>query len=242
MKPALQPIVGGWDSLDTESEEPDSLITMASRLALEFDQRNFPGTTVPQINCDNENHEIQDVMSSIINNEDIMFIVVAAPEDNDIATFALTSSCQKIIDWANVPVLIVPDGAAVKNPEKIAFLANLDDRDATYINSLLNITQDFSADIMVSNINNEGYDQQHREQKLINSLHYNVDYGKAYYRSISDERMINGWKWLRENKKCDMLAITQQSHQSLKRFFSLANTPAATHHLTIPLMILPATA
>jgi len=239
MKRALQAVINGGDSWDTESEEPDGLITMGLWLTNDFGQHNFPGTPVPPINY-NENREIADVMSSIMNSDEVILIVVAPPEGQDVATFALSGSCQKIIDWAGVPVLIVPANTAIKNPEKVAFAPSLDDCDTAYINSLLNIVGNFTPDVMVSCINNEGDDRQDREKQLMNTFHEASDYGKLYYRRVTDERAVHQWNWLRDNKKCDMLTIVQQPPQSLRDFFKLANTPIAAYHLTIPLMVLPA--
>jgi len=239
VKPVFQPVLVGGDNWDYDGGEPDGLITMGAELTTYFEQHNFPGTVIPQINYD-RNHEIADVMSSIMNKDDILCIVMAPPDGHDVTSFALSSNCQKIIDWANVPVLIVPANTAIRNPEKVAFAPNLDGYDNTYINSLLNVVGSFAPDVMVSCINNEGDDRQDKERKLMKSFHDDTDYGKLYYRRIADERVVREWNWLRENKKCDMLAIVQQPLQSLKHFFKLANTHMATYHLAIPLMVLPA--
>jgi hypothetical protein len=238
-KHPLQPVISGGENWETGFEETDSLLEMGSKLAREFEQRNFPGTLMPQINCDIENQGISDAMSTIMGNDDVGLIIVGLPEDTDMATFVLSSNCQKIIDWAYVPVLIVPGNTPLKNPEKVAFLANFDDNDTTHINALLNIVRNFSADIMASNINAEVVDLEAKEKQLLASFHDDVDYGKIYYRNNTESKQTREWNWLKAHKKCDMLTIIKQSRQSLKHFFNRANTPGAIYHLTIPLMILP---
>jgi len=238
-KPVLQRAWQENGDWELQNENTNSLIIFGARLEAELMQKSLPGTSLPYIAYDTENQEIVDVMTSIVNNDDIMLIVTAPLPDQDMATFMTSDNCRKIVDWASVPVLVVPETASIRNPEKIAFAANLADNDTDYLNALVNLVDPFASEIMVTSLNAPGYEHHKSENTLKKNIHDLVDYGRIYYRNISDSKSMQGWKWLKENKKCDMLAMVKQPQQTLKTFFTIGNTREITHHLIIPLLIFP---
>lgn len=221
-------------------EMEQRLVLFTSELGTELKERSFPGASLPEIAYDGNNWEMADVMAAIVNNPGIELVVMPLPDGADIATFVMSDECRNIIDSIKVPVLIVPAATDVRNPEKIAFSANLDGKDTGHINSLIQVLGRFNAEIMVTCVNGDRENMEMEEKALRGNIYANVDYGQVYYRSLTDERALTGWKWLRENKKCDMLAMVQQSSTSLKQFFDLGKTGPATYHINIPILISPA--
>lgn len=227
---------GEWE---LQNENTNSLVMFGTRLEAELIQKSLPGASLPNIDYDMENQEIVDVMTSIIDKDDIVLIVTAPRAEQDMATFMTSDNCRKIVDWAAVPVLIVPETTGIRNPEKIAFAANLAENDTDYLNALVNLMKPFASEIMVTSLNAAGYEHYKSEKSLMINIHNLIDYGRIYYRNISDSNSIQGWKWLKENKKCDILAMVKQPRQTLKTFFNIGNTTEITYHLTIPLLIFP---
>jgi len=244
-KKQLQPQLA-WAEADFEEEknltQRNNLEAFCTELENELKLNSFPGAYLPEISYEYCDTEIVDVMTSVIDNKSIAFIVIATQSEDDIGTFMMRENCQKIIDWSTVPVLIVPENTAIHNPEKIAFAANLDANDTDYINMLTAITQQFSPEIMVTHINMDSSQNEYEtaENLLIKNICYKVNYGRIYYRSTSTNNIKNGWEWLNKNKKCDLLAMVQQPKFVLKEFFKIASTSQLTYHLTIPILVFPA--
>jgi hypothetical protein len=170
-------------------------------------------------------------------------LIVTAPHDSqDMATYVLSDHCQQIMHWAPVPVMIVPDATLVRNPEKIAFVTNLGEQDTNYLNVLANLVEQFSPEIMVSHLT-ENYSLEDTftilEKKFLAGIYKKVDYGRVYYRRIIVGGQEKTWKWLNDNKKCDWLVISHKPQRALKEFFNLGRTPQTTHHITIPIIVLP---
>jgi nucleotide-binding universal stress UspA family protein len=227
---------------DLRPEINDQLEAFSARLKSKLIERSFPGSPLPEITYDRENQEIVDVMTSIVNNNDIILIVTAPPDSQDIASYMLSDHCRQIMHWAAVPVMIVPDATLIRNPEKIVFTANLGEHDTDHINVLANLVEQFSPEIMVSHLN-ENYSLEDTftplEKKLLANIYKNVNYGRVYYRRIIVGGQEKGWKWLNDNKKCDLLVISHQQPRALKEFFNLGRNPQTTHHITIPIIVLP---
>jgi len=204
--------------------------------------RSFPDSVLPEITYDQHNQEIVDVMTSVVNSNDIMLIVTAPPAGQDMATYMLSEHCRQIMQWATVPVIVVPDATAIRNPEKIAITANLDEQDIDYINALINLVEQFPVEIMVSHLTQNHFLESKftpSENNLVACIRKKIAYGRIYYKRIIVGAQEKGWKWLNDNKKCDLLVIRGQSQSALKEFFNLGRTPATTHHITIPVIVLP---
>ena len=240
-KPVLTSGYPDDEAQDLRSEINDQLEAFSARLKSQLIERCSPHSFLPEIKYDQDNQEIVDVMTSIVNNDDVILIVTAPPDSQDMAAYMLSDHCQQIMHWAPVPVMIVPGTTIIRNPEKIAITINLGELDTDYINVLANLVAQFSPEIMVSHLTENhslGDTFTHLEKKFLASIHKRVNYGRVYYRRIIVGGQ-KGWKWLNDNKKCDVLAISHQQQKVLNEFFNLGRTPEVSHHITIPVIVLP---
>src|SRR5476651_2168973 len=76
-KPVLQRAWQENGEWEPQNENANSLVMFGTRLEAELVQKSLPGTNLPDIAYDTENQEIVDVMTSIIDNNDIVLIVTA---------------------------------------------------------------------------------------------------------------------------------------------------------------------
>jgi len=212
------------------------------KLEQQLRENSFPGTALPELTCGNEGTELVDIMTALISKDDVILIITNPAYQKDISSYMLSAHCMQIMDWATVPVMIVPETTLIRNPEKIAIIANLGEQDTDYINVLGNLVEQFSSEIMVSHLTgNHSLDGTFTpsENKLLANIYKKVDYGRVYYRRIIIGGQEKGWRWLNNNKKCDLIAVSHQPQNALKEFFNLGCTPEITHHLTIPVIVLP---
>ena len=233
----------------SDNDEQDLMVNindraeaLCDRLERQIIEKSFPGSPLPEITYDEGNGEVVDVMTSVVNNDSIILIVIAPRNGQDMATCMLSDHCRQVTHWATVPVMIVPGTTPIRNPEKIAITASLDEHDTDYVTALANLAEQFSPEIMVAHLTETISPESSftiAEKKLMANLYKMVDYGRVYYRRINVGGREKGWKWLNANKKCDMLVIRHQPQSALKEFFGLGHTPQVTHHITIPIVVLP---
>ncbi len=239
---AVSSVYAGDDEHEVRPENRDALSLLAGKLTNRSKEMSFPGATLPEITFDKSGgHEIVDAMTSLINNDDIVLIVTSPGLNDSIEAFIQGDDCRKIVDWSNVPVLVVPDSASIRNPEKIAFVSEFEGSDTRYIDALLNLTGKFSPEIMVAHLE-EGCNPtslQIAEKALLASIYNKVDYGRIYCRCIPFAKQAC-WQWLKDNKRSDILVMVQQSQQKLKEFFKRGQGSQVTYHITIPVLIFPA--
>ncbi|MGN8068861.1 universal stress protein [Mucilaginibacter sp. 22184] len=238
--PANQQLVtaGGLPYLMDFSNE---LADFTLRMELDLQNRSFPGAFLPEVTFNNEGPEIVDIMTAIMKNGEINMIVTFPSRADDLATYILSDVCTRVIDWAAVPVLVIPESTAIKNFEKIAFVSQLHEEDINSIAELAGLMEGFAAELMIAHLNEDPSDicVQKAEEKLTRDLYQKLNYGGFYFRSIPDTRVRKDWSWLNANKKTDLLAVVQQPGEQMARFFKRGQHSQVTYHITTPVIILP---
>ena len=217
------------------------LADFAIKAELEMAERYFPGSYLPEITVDSGSSELEDVMTDIAHNSEIAMIVTAPTGNADLATFMLSDTCNRIIDWAAVPVMVIPHCAAVRNFEKIAFATTLHEEDINSIAELGALMEAFTAELMVVHLNEDPDNLLIRdaEQKLNRDLYKKLNCGGVYFRSVADNKPNKDWNWLSANKKTELLALMQHPREQMTKFFTRGQNLHATHHITIPVIVLP---
>ncbi|NNU33124.1 universal stress protein [Mucilaginibacter sp. S1162] len=226
-------------------QEPEAdehlLIDHARRMSHDLAKRSFTGSYLPEIRTYGKSTEIVDIMTEIMHNEEICLIVTAPVNGMDPATYLTGDICNRIIDWATVPVLVVPDTAPLRNFEKIAFASQLHEEDINAIEELGSLLESFAAELMVAHLNRNPSDQHIRgaEEELNRELYRKLNCGGVYFRSIPDVISQKNWEWLKANKHTDLLAVMQQSREQMAALFKRGQNREVTYHLNLPVMILP---
>jgi len=78
-----------------------------------------------------------------------------------------------------------------------------------------------------------------KEAQLNRDLYQQLNSGGVYFRSIPDLDREKNWNWLKANKNAEMLAVVQQPREQMNKFFLRGQNESVTHHLTLPVLILP---
>jgi hypothetical protein len=219
----------------------NALADFTLRMEMDLKNGSFPGACLPEVAFSDEGPEVVDVMTAIMKNSEIGMIVTFPFGNDDLATYMLSDACNRIIDWATVPVLVVPESAAIKNFEKIAFASQLHEEDLNSIAELGGLMESFGAELMIAHLNENPSDTsiQEAEKQLKRDLYQKLNCGGVYFRSIPDNSAQKDWDWLKANKKTDLLAVVQQPREQMARFFKRGRSSQATYHITIPVIILP---
>ncbi len=234
-----QLVIAGTPESNTELGE--ELADFGNRMIMELAARTFPGSYLPEVELDRDNSEIVDVMTAIMQDEDINLVITTPGANTDMVNYLLSDDCTRIIDWATVPVMIVPENAALRNLEKITFASQLHEEDINSIAALGLMLENFAAELMVAHLNGDPSNTtiQAAEQKLNRDLYKKLHCCGVYFRSIADTDDHKNWDWLKANKKTDLLAIVQQPREQMARFLNRGHNKNVTYHLNVPVMVLP---
>lgn len=235
-----QPVLSG-DDYHEELMIDSKLAAFSETLEADLMKRGFPGSFMPQISTYTDGTDMVDVMTEIINNTEIAMIVMAPLETDDLASFMLSDACGRIIDWTAVPVMVVPPNTPIRNIEKMAFATTLDAGDMLSVAELGSLMNGFHAELMVAHLNNNPADNNTKaaENELNHKLYDELNCGGVYFRSVPDIKHQKDWEWLKANKRADLLAVAKRPKEQMTSFFKRGQSSHVTHHITIPVMVLP---
>ncbi|MBB5396901.1 universal stress protein [Mucilaginibacter sp. AK015] len=226
---------------DSEPEPESRLAIFGRSMAREHAGRSFPGAYQPKVSLDEQNTDIVDIMTALLDREDICMIVTGTAGTADPVPFLLGDMCKRIIDWAAVPVMVVPPTAQLRNFEKIAFATHLHEEDINSIRHLGHLMDSYVAELMIAHLNCDPLNAAVRqaEEALNRDLYKKLNCGGVYFRSIPDTSTVKDWAWLSANKKTDLLVVVQTPHEQFGRFFKRGQNESVSYHLNLPVMVMP---
>ena len=137
--------------------------------------------------------------------------------------------------------MLVPRGTIRMNPEKIAYAATLKEEDIQSIGELGELMESFAAELMVAHLceTQPGPEIRAKEQELNTALYSDLSCGGVYIRSIDDSQPVRDWKWLKANKRTDILALMLRPKEQMKNFFKRGQNADVTYHITVPVVVMP---
>ncbi|QKJ32989.1 universal stress protein [Mucilaginibacter mali] len=223
-------------------ETPDKgLAAYVLQLEQELVASSFAGNRLPEISFDAGRTELVDIMTAIDCHTDIAMVVTGVPDQEEMANYLIGENCSRIIDWARIPVMVVPRGTVRMNPEKITYAATLKEEDIQSIGELGELMEAFAAELMVAHLCGLNPDKEvkTKEKVLQTALYRDLNCGGVYFRSIDDSQLARDWKWLKANKPTDIMALMLRPKEEMNKFFKRGQNAEVTYHLTIPVIVMP---
>ncbi len=218
------------------------LISLSRELENEIMAKSFPGTYLPAITCRCEEGAIANNIADIEEDKNVVLIVLATHGADDISAFMMGNNCRQVIDAASVPLLIIPENCSIKNIEKFVFATDLIHNDIDYISSVATMAKQFSAEILIANINYHApLNEAHKN--AVNSIKeeivHKINYSRIYYRNIPKDNVKMGLDWLIENVKFDILVMVHRKGDLSDFILKSSITKKIADHTYIPLLVYP---
>jgi len=155
-------------------------------------ERPLPGVFLPAITYLCEEGQVAKALGILESNKDIVLLVAGTHSSDALTSFVLGNNCRELIDATRLPLLLVPENAAIKDLDHIIFATDLDINDINYINAVAGLAQEFPADLMVVNVDPEtGSDIKHNksENAFMQEMVLNVKYKRASFRNIPNSNV-----------------------------------------------------
>jgi nucleotide-binding universal stress UspA family protein len=231
------------DDYDEAKKDSENKLTALSRkLENELNEKNFSGAFLPKITYQCEEGLIANNIAGLEENKDIILIALATHGPDNKSAFLMGDNCRQVIDAATVPLLIVPENISINNIEKLAFAADIVHNDTDYINSLATLAKQFSAEILVANVNQHS-PLTKEPGAIVNSfkrgIMHKINYNRVYYRNIPNDNVKSGLDWLIENVKFDILVMVHRKGDLSEFFFKSSITQKIADNAYIPLLVYP---
>lgn len=167
-------------------------------------------------------------------------IVMGMSGAGKLSEFILGSVSTSLIRKTSTPVLIVPENAKYKTPERIAFACDYTINAASgVLEPLKKITAQFKASLLIINLlkENEKVDTERAIKGMMieNQLQEIVH---SYY-FPEDDDFVHGLNDFVDSHNVDLLAIIPHKHNFLAKIFAESHTKKLAFHSHVPLFAIP---
>lgn len=227
------------DESDLELESDGSLSELVEKLQKTNcdDIDNY----CPELIFESERGKVCDVIAELVKRKKIDLVIMGMAGAGQLVQWALGSNSKQMIDDADFPVLYVPYSAKFRNIKKIAFTTNLSSDDLEPLQFLCAMAKELDAEIVVYNITSferqKMIEDEGLDKLFFKNVVSNLDYKKISYENIWHSDLNEGFRWIRDNKEIDMIAMVHHQHKLLDKLVNGSYAHKLSRFTKIPLLI-----
>jgi len=150
------------------------------------------------------------------------------------------STCCALSIHTNIPVIVVPEHAAFKAPERITLASDLDENtNIDTVEPLKKIGENFLSKLFITRVLTRQADETMERLRRPSRIRYYLANLFPEYAFIKDQNVATGMNKSVEKTKADMMAIIPHHHDFLERIFVKSHTEEIIFNTYVPLLILP---
>ena len=217
-----------------------------NQLKLDLESFNIPTDFRPNIRCINKQGTIQDLVRNLTDTQTIDLIIMGTHGSRGLNSFMLGNHTRNMISNSKQPILFIPPAAKIKKVKKIAFAADFKHpkEDLISFYAVLSLARMLDAELMLTHIYNEKHNTpEYRDwaKHSLIELRDNSNYDAITYKFLQDEETENGLNLICELDNIGLLAMVHRPHNFFDSLFHGSKTQKIAEHISIPLLVLPAT-
>jgi nucleotide-binding universal stress UspA family protein len=150
------------------------------------------------------------------------------------------STCCTLSINTKVPVIVVPEDAAYKEPKTITMASDLDENtDSITVEPLKRIGQKFNSKLFITRVITKQSDEVVERLLRPCKIKYYLASLSPEYNFIYHDNVAKGMNKSVERTKADMMAVIPHHHDFLEKVFVKSNTEEMIFNTYVPLLILP---
>lgn len=181
-----------------------------------------------------------DEILEIEQNDKPDLIVMGMSGAGKLSEFLLGSISTSLISKTSTPVLIIPENARYKTPERIAFACDYNiDANTGVLDPLKEFALKFNSSVLIINLlkENEKIDSEKAIKGMIIENQLQEIEHSFYF--PEDDDFVHGLNEFSDTHAVDLLAIIPHKHNFLAKIFSETHTKKLAFHSHVPLLAIP---
>lgn len=227
------------EEVDLEIESDSSLNELVRQLSKEKTAVN--DNFSPQLTFESEKGEVCQVVKELVKRKNIDLVVMGMAGASQLVQWVLGSNSKIMIDKADFPVLYVPYVAKYKPIKTIGFSTNLSIDDLAPLQYLCRMAAAIDAEIIVYHITSYELDKAERAEgrnlNYYNEVIKKVNYDKIRFENIWHSDIDEGFRWIRNNKGIDLVAMVHRQHSLLDKLLNGSYAHKLSRFIEVPLLI-----
>jgi len=227
------------EEVDIEIESDGSLTDLVQKL--DNVARDVADSYCPQITFESEKGEVCKVVKDLVKRKKIDLVIMGMAGAGQLVQWALGSNSKTMIDHADFPVLYVPYVAKFKTVKKIAFSTNLSTDDIEPLQYLCRMANSIGAEIIVYHITSFELDkveiEEGRKQNFFDMVISKLNCDNIKFENIWHSDINEGFRWIRNNKEIDMVAMVHRQHSLLDKLVNGSYAHKLSRFTEVPLLV-----
>ncbi len=228
---------------DRSPNENDKLPSLCNSLEEELAQNALPGKFYPAVYCQSEQMPLNETIKYFEENLDIAFIILRVNLYYGASSIMAGDTCAKVLEFANCPVILVPEHAPIRYTEKYAYVADINNRNVSILTHLTKLADCSAAEVMLVNINGGrplDKDQENALRLIMKETISQINYGRIYYRHLPNSVLKSDVEWLMQDNRFEMLVLPYHKHGVIRSLLQFNYANKLTGNINVPLLIYPA--
>jgi nucleotide-binding universal stress UspA family protein len=231
-----------WPLIDEEdvvTESHGSLTQLVEKLS--STACSIKDQFCPQVTFESEEGRVFEVVQEVVKRKKIDLVVMGMAGAGQIIQWALGSNSKEMIDEAEFPVLYVPFRAKFRAIRKIAFTTDLSIDDFEPLQFLCNMAKELGAEVIVYNITSferqKMVEEEGRDKLYFEKVASKLQSGKVRFENIWHSDLNEGFRWIRNNKEIDVIAMVHHQHTLVDKLVNGSFAHKLSRFTKIPLLI-----
>jgi len=185
--------------------------------------------------------DLEIVLESIVSEEKVDLIVMGTKGAAGLDKLLFGSNTARVVRNIPCPVLVVPTGAKIDAPERIAFAVDYEElTDQFELQALRDIAESYHSKVLVFNVLSEN------DIELSDTRDYKVNIHRTLtgiphtFTSVEEDSVLEGIEEFVEDKDVQLLTMVAHQHNFFERLVHRSITKQiATSFKMLPILILP---
>lgn len=205
--------------------------------SIEKDEKNWKPSVHQEVRLSTLSSGIKNISAE----KTVEMIVMGAREGSSMDHFLAGSDTFSVIDHADRPVLVIPNGTDINDLKKVVFATNFAEHDIRAINYLLKLSSVFQFHLEIVHIdlpNGNDLTRELRKIEFMNHLHRRHD-SAIIIQEIDGKDIVNRLSRFCRESTTDMLAFTHYNDSFFSKIFRRSTSRRALEKQTVPMLIFP---
>ena len=185
---------------------------------------------VPDVKFDIESRmgDVVQEIEAACEGREVVAMVTGTKDMGGFERFLTGSTTLSIVKKCTHPVIAVPEGAAIKNPKRLALAVDLSHTDEIPVQKILAFKEALKADLHLVHVEQEG--------ESLTSDALPQDLRSAVYHSLKEDDVTKGISDFVAGQNIDMVVVLPHKHNLYERIFFKGHTKNLIESIPVPVL------
>jgi nucleotide-binding universal stress UspA family protein len=182
---------------------------------------------------------ILDHLNKLVVDQEANLVVMGTKGAGNLLKRLLGTNTASYIKQAVCPVLAIPIAARFQGLKKIAYAADFENSDTTFLKQLFRFTQPLDAEVCIFNVKSEDQLDLVEDSQVVQQIKRSFPEQRYSIAQLKENNVVNGIQAFIHENQVDLLALSVHKPDLLEKVFHTSVSQELAFQTTLPLLALP---